>query len=145
MTRDEFIAEYRKVSARAIMLSEKARREGLLALEEVLDFEKLNRRDILEYGLRFVIDGTDAEVIRSILSNIVRQEEDKYTRLLMEIKEEAALSIQEGENPRILAYKLNSFTDIALTDDPIIQKLMNEDEKGKFSEDELNTLFGGNN
>ena len=146
MTRDEFIAEYHKVSARAFLLSEKARREGLLSLEEKTDSDKLNRRDIFEYGLRFVVDGADAEIIRGILSNIIKQEEDKYARRLMEIKEEAVLSIQAGDNPRIIAYKLNSFTDLTLTDDPIIQKIMDEEnEKGKFSDAEIDALIGGSN
>jgi flagellar motor component MotA len=146
MTRDEFIAEYNKVSARAFQLSEKARREGLLALEEEVDSDKYNQRDILEYGIRFVIDGADNETIRGILSNIIKQEEDKYTRRLMELKMEAILSIQAGDNPRIILSRLNSFTDIALRDDPIIQKYMDaEDDEGKFSEDEIDDLIGGLN
>jgi len=146
MTHDEFIAEYHRVSARAIQLSEKARREGLLTLEDEIDFDKVNQRDILEYGIRFVIDGADAEVIKGILSNIIIQEEDKYARLLMELKAEAVFSIQAGDNLRIIACKLNSFTDIALTDDPIFQKLMDEkDDKGKLSEDEIDALIGGHN
>jgi flagellar motor component MotA len=143
MTRDEFITEYYKASARAIQLSEKARREGLLSLEEEIDSEKFNQRDILEFGLRFVVD-TDRDIIDKMLSNIIKQEEDKYTRVLMEIKEEAVLSIQAGDNPWVIAYKLNSLTDLALTDDPIIQKFEKEaDNKGTFTEEEINDLMGG--
>jgi len=146
MTRDEFNAEYYKVSARAFQLSEKARREGILAMEEEIDSDKYNQRDILEYGLRFVIDGADNEIIRGILSNIIKQEEDKYGRRLMELKMEAVLSIQAGDNPRIILFRLNSLTDIALTDDPIIQKYMDEEnDNGKFSEDEIDDLIGGLN
>jgi flagellar motor component MotA len=144
MTRDEFIAEYYKVSVRATQLSEKARREGLLALEEMIDSEKVCQRDILEYGLRFVVDGLDGRVINEILSNIIKQEEDKYSRLLMEIKAETVLSVQAGDNPLIIAYKLNSLTDTTLTDDPVIKKyLEEEDDKGTFSKDEIDTLIGG--
>jgi len=147
MTHDEFIAEYNKISDRAVMLSEKTRREGLLALEELIDLEKANQRDILEYGLRFSIDGTDAAVIRDILSNIIKQEEDKYKRLIMEIKLEAVLSIQAGENPRIIAFKLNSYTDLTLTDDQIISKFddIMKDEKGALSENEIDAILSGNN
>jgi flagellar motor component MotA len=142
MTHDEFIAEYYRVSARAIQLSEKSRREGLLALEDVIDFDKVNQRDILEYGLRFVIDGTDPDTINEILSLIIDQEEDKYARRLMELKKEAVLSIQAGDNPRTLAYKLNAFTDLILTDDPIIQKFSDdENDKGKFTEEEINVIL----
>jgi flagellar motor component MotA len=145
MTRDEFIAEYYKVSARAIELSEKARREGLLALEEFINIEKFYHRDIFEYCLRFVVDGTDAEIIRNgILSNIIQQEEDKYAKKLMEIKAEAVLSIQAGDNPRIIAYKLNSYMDLTLTDDAVVQKIIErENDEGKFSNEEIDALIGG--
>jgi flagellar motor component MotA len=145
MTRDEFIAEYHKVSARAVELSEKGRKEGILALDEgLIDSEKMNQRDIFEYGLRFTIDGTDADIINKILSNFIIQEDDKYTRRLMEIKKEAVLSIHAGENPRFMAYMLNSYTDITLTDDPIIQKYNERaEDEGKLSENEINTLIGG--
>jgi len=146
MTHDEFIAEYCKVSDRAIFLSKKARREGLLAIEDEIDFDKYSQRDIFEYGLRFVVDGTDVSITKDLLENIIKQEEDKYARRLMELKLEAAISIQIGENPRITLLKLNTFTDLTLTDDPIIQKYMNEmDDTGKFSGDEIDTLIKGNN
>jgi flagellar motor component MotA len=152
MTHDEFIAEYQKVSARAMELSEKARREGLLALEDSIDFGKADQRDIFEYGLRFVVDGTDAGIIKGILSRIIEQEEDKYTRRLMDIKAEAVLLIQAGDNPRIIASKLNAFTDFTLKDDPLIQKLKNEEDdkgtlstNGALSNDEINALLKGVN
>jgi len=146
MTRDEFIAEYYKFSARAIKLAEKARREGLLSMEEEIDSDKYNRRDIFEYGLRLAVDGTDVAILRGILSNIIMQEEDKYARRLMELKLEAVLSIQAGENPRITVSKLNSYTDLNLTDNQIILKYVDEtDDKGKFSEDEIDALIGGLN
>jgi len=146
MTHDEFIAEYCKVSARAIYLSKKARKEGLLAIEDEIDSDRENQRDIFEYGLRFMVDGTDASIIRDLLDNVIGQEEDKYTRRLMELEKEAVLSIQAGENPRITAFKLNSLTDLALTDDPIIRKIIDEEDyKGKFSEDEIDALIGGHN
>jgi len=146
MTHDEFIAEYCKVSERAMFLSNKARREGLLALEDEIDFEKLNLRDIFEYSLRFVVDGTDVTITKDLLENIIKQEEDKYARRLMELKLEAAISIQIGDNPLITAYKLNSFTDLSFTNDPIIKKINDEtDDKGKFSENEIDALTRGIN
>jgi flagellar motor component MotA len=146
MPRDEFIAEYYKVSARAMQLSEKARKEGLLALDDLIDFKKVDQRDIFEYGLIFVIDGTDASVIRDILSLIIKQEEDKYARRLMDIKAEAVLSIQSWDHPRILASKLNAHTDIALADDLVTQKLKEErDNTGKLTDDEIDALIGGVN
>jgi flagellar motor component MotA len=146
MTHDEFIAEYYKVSARAIELSEKARSEGLLTLEDFIDFEKADQRDIFEYGLIFMVDGTDSAIIREMLSFIIEQEEDKYTSLLMRVKLEAVLSIQAGENTRVLAHRLNALTDLSLKNDPIIQKLKDEDDdKGKYTREEIDALIGGLN
>jgi len=146
MTRDEFISEYHKVSERAVYLSEKARREGLLAMEDEIDPDKIDRRDILELGLRFVVDGTDIEPIREIMSNLIIQEEDKYARLIKQIKAAAVISIHAGENVRILACKMNSFTDIAYTDDPVFQKFESgENDTWELSEAEIDTLIGGHN
>ena len=143
MTYDVFIIEYCIVSSRALELSKKARREGLLALEKMIDREKVKQRDILEYGLRFVVDGTDASLIRDILESIIDQEEDKYARKLMTIKEEIALSVQAGDNIRILAYKLNSFTNLSLGDDPIMREIMKENGEGALSQDEIDSLLKG--
>jgi hypothetical protein len=44
----------------------------------------------------------------------------------MDIKAGTVLSIQAGDNTRILASKLNAFTDIALADDPIFKIIDNE-------------------
>jgi chemotaxis protein MotA len=47
-------------------LSEKARREGLLALEEVV--EEVDDT-FMRNGLKLVVDGTDAEIIRTLMEN----------------------------------------------------------------------------
>ena len=117
MNRTEFIESFLLILQKALDCSNKARREGLLALEEGLDTEKVDERDIFEYGLRFVVDGTDAEIIEKVLSNIVAQEKDEDLRLLKTIQEEAVLGIQSGLNPRILFSVLNSYTDIPLNDE----------------------------
>ncbi len=59
-----------------ISLAEKARREGLLILEEdigELEQQKLN--PILPKGLQLVVDGTDPDTIRSILGNEIYNHE----------------------------------------------------------------------
>jgi flagellar motor component MotA len=119
MNHSEFVEQYYKIVERALYCSQKARREGLLALEDDYSYEeeKLNERDIFEYGLLFVTDGTDLEIIRDILSNIIRQEKDEYIVKLKNIQLAAVLSIQAGDNPRIMYYRLNSFTDIPLNDE----------------------------
>jgi flagellar motor component MotA len=117
MTRDEFVKRYIEITGRALECSEKARREGLLALEEMSNQEKIDERDIFEYGLRFVVDGTDNKIIEKILSNIIEQEKDEDMIKLKTIQKEAVLMIQEGSNPRLLYAVLNSYTDMAIKED----------------------------
>jgi flagellar motor component MotA len=119
MTRDEFIKKYYDIIGRALTFSEKARREGLLALEDESDQEKIDERDVFEYGIRFVIDGTDKETIDKILSNLVKQEKDEYMCILKNIQKEAVHMIQDGTNPRLLYAVLNSYTDITLKEDKV--------------------------
>src|SRR5574344_783327 len=58
-----------------VALAEKARREGRLALEEGLD----DLDDpFLKEGLRLVVDGTDGQIIRSIMENEMGQIEARH-------------------------------------------------------------------
>ena len=129
MTHDEFIAEYGKLAPRIIELYNTSLERGLLALEEIMNGEKARQRDILEYSIRFIVDGMDQKLLERILSNIIQQEEDKYTRLLMEIKKEVALQLQEGLNRRNYLILLNSYTDIPFEDDPIVKLFYESSEK----------------
>jgi len=64
-----------KVVRELVGLSEKARREGILALEEGLD----DLSDpFMRTGLRLVVDGTDGAVIRSIMENEMNQVEARH-------------------------------------------------------------------
>jgi chemotaxis protein MotA len=56
-------------------MSEKARREGLLALEEEL--EDLDD-EFIKKGLRLVVDGTDAEIIRSLMETELSQMQERH-------------------------------------------------------------------
>ena len=67
MNRAEFVESYIAMLEDILNCAEKARREGLLALEEGLDQGKTNERDIFVYGLGFVTDGTDNVLIEKIL------------------------------------------------------------------------------
>lgn len=56
-------------------LSEKARREGILALEDGLD----DLEDpFMKMGLRLVVDGTDGNIIRSVMENEMNQCEARH-------------------------------------------------------------------
>jgi chemotaxis protein MotA len=63
------------IITKLIAMSEKARREGLLALEEEL--EDLDD-EFMKKGMRLVVDGTDAEVIRSLMENELNQMQDRH-------------------------------------------------------------------
>ena len=117
MKRMEFVEQYEELIKRAMYCAQKARREGLLALENELNREKADERDVLEYGLRFVVDGVDQNIIDKILSNIVEQEKDERKHILKNIQKEAVLNIQDGINPELLYAILNSFSDISLNED----------------------------
>lgn len=62
-----------------VTLSEKARREGILALEEGLD--DLDS-PFMKEGLRMVVDGTDGNVIRSIMENEMSQAEARHMNMI---------------------------------------------------------------
>jgi hypothetical protein len=128
MTRDEFVSKYTEIAKRALEYSKKSRKEGLLSLEDELDQAKINVRDIFEYGMRFVIDGVDFKLIEEILTNIIKQEQEKDEDMikLKNIQKDAVLWIKIGIEPRfpgieswLLCAILNSHTDITLQEDEI--------------------------
>ena len=125
MNYDEFVKSYYEIAKRALILAKKAMKNGLLSLEDEIDKEKADDRDILEYGLRFVIIGTDWEWIDKLLSNIIQQEKDEYLLMLKNIQKKTVFSIYEGWNPRIMYTHLNSLTDISLKDDEVRMFLEN--------------------
>jgi flagellar motor component MotA len=124
MTREEFVKKYTEIAWRALQCSMKAKKEGLMAFEDDLNREKINKRDIFEYGMYFIVYGTDAMAIINILLNIIEQEKDEYTARLKHIQAEAVLSIQSGDNTELIYYKLNSYTDIPIEEDEVWKKLM---------------------
>lgn len=62
-----------------VTLSEKARREGILALEEGLD--DLDS-PFMKEGLRMVVDGTDGNVIRAIMENEMSSAESRHMNMI---------------------------------------------------------------
>jgi chemotaxis protein MotA len=63
------------IITKLMSMSEKARREGLLALEEEL--EDLDD-EYIKKGLRLVVDGTDAGVIRDLMENELSQIQERH-------------------------------------------------------------------
>jgi chemotaxis protein MotA len=62
-----------------VQLSEKARREGILALEEGI--EEVGD-EFMKAGIRLVVDGTDAGVIRTIMENEMSQCEGRHINVI---------------------------------------------------------------
>jgi flagellar motor component MotA len=116
MTNEEFAKEYTKILERVLSLHKKARSEGLLAVEDLIDENKYKQRDVFELGLTLVCDGTDGEILRDILSNIVELETDKDKKTLKTIQKEAVLAMQAGLNARLLIVLLNSYVNIGIED-----------------------------
>jgi chemotaxis protein MotA len=70
-------------------MSEKARREGLLALEEEL--EDLDD-EFMKKGMRLVVDGTDAEVIRNLMENEISQVQERHAQKISMVNGWAGLA-----------------------------------------------------
>jgi flagellar motor component MotA len=111
MNTEEFAKEFTEIVERALFMFEKARREGVLALEEYIDQNKAAQRDVFELGLMLAIDGTDCAFVDKVLSNLTNLEEDLDKRLLNTIKKEAVLRIQDGSGPRLFKLLLCSYVD----------------------------------
>jgi chemotaxis protein MotA len=75
--------------SKLLSMSEKARREGLLALEEEL--EDLDD-EFMKKGLRLVVDGTDAEVIRGLLETELNQIQGRHADKLAGVNMWATLA-----------------------------------------------------
>jgi flagellar motor component MotA len=110
MNHAEFVFAYYETVRRALEYNEKTRREGILALEEELEY--MGKTDFFKYALGLVVDGVDGSIIREILNNFVEREHDPYKKMLKQVQTEAAVCIQNGENPSHLPLRLYSMVDI---------------------------------
>jgi len=67
--------EEERIISRLVNFSEKARREGLLALED--DLEEVED-DFLRKGIQLVVDGTDPEIIRTVLMTELNKIQERH-------------------------------------------------------------------
>jgi flagellar motor switch protein FliG len=104
---------------RAVKLCEKARREGLTALKESIDQEKVKHRDILEYGLLLFVNGVDSQRLNEILSNLVNLTKDEEQRHIKTLQKEAVLHIQKGHHPQLILYSLFSLLSNSETEETL--------------------------
>jgi flagellar motor switch protein FliG len=125
MPENTFIQEYKEIIEKAIRASEKAKREGFLALKDLIEplsssqnegstfYEgKVIKKDIFEFGLQLIADGENKRFIEKILTNLVNLETDNKIKLLKTIEKDAILAIQEGMETRLLKLLLDSYVDI---------------------------------
>ena len=104
-----FCNHYYTLVETILRFSVKARREGILALEEEL--EDLPA-DIFKMGSRLLIDGTDGEIIREFFTLRIEREHDYYIKKLMEIAMEGILHIQSGHALPKFGIRLAAMVDI---------------------------------
>ena len=117
---EEFEKKYNSIIERARFISGKTLKEGLLSLDEYIDKDKLNQRDIMELGLKLTCMGIDALVIDRILSNIINLENNKKRIILKTIQKIAVLAIHAGYDSKTLEMLLdinNCIGNVLLTSD----------------------------
>jgi len=68
-----------KIISTLVAFSEKARREGLLALED--EVEEL-QEEFLKKGIQLVVDGTDPEIIKNLLYNELNQIQARHSSVI---------------------------------------------------------------
>jgi chemotaxis protein MotA len=77
------------IITKLMTMSEKARREGLLALEEEL--EDLDD-EFMKKGMRLVVDGTDAAIIRDLMENELGQMQERHAHCISMVNSWASLA-----------------------------------------------------
>jgi hypothetical protein len=83
MNENSFVEEYNAIMFEcALIFSILSHSMGLVSLNNLLDKEKYNQRDIFEYGMRLITGGRTAELIDKILTNIINLETDKERKLI---------------------------------------------------------------
>ena len=104
-----FCNSYYRLAETILAFNKKARREGLIALEDELEN---HGEGFFKQGMRLVLHGTDAEYIRDILQIRLEREHDFYREKLMKAAMEGILSIQSGDSMITLALLLASLVNI---------------------------------
>jgi Leucine-rich repeat (LRR) protein len=107
---EDFIVSYKRIIAQSYFMSNKAWREGLLALEDELD--QLDEGDFIKNGIRLVVDGTGNEEIKLIMTNLIENEKDHYKKILKRMAIVAILAIQSGENTIKIVLTLHAMANI---------------------------------
>lgn len=99
-------------------LGESARREGLLVLDDEIPSitEQIdgNAGEFAQILLKAVVDGIDSSVVKKIAENLISSTElSDFEKVIFQIVLTGCLSMQIGDNPRILVLKCASLTGIS--------------------------------
>ena len=94
---------YEQIDQMFRTLAEGARREGILALETYA--EKMDD-PFMRSAFRLAVDGTEPDLIMDILETWLQSLENEYKRKHQKVIE-GIMSIQSGDNPRIVEHKLS--------------------------------------
>lgn len=93
-----------------IRFSDKARKEGLLSLEDELSKIK---DPFLKMGIQLIIDGTDPDLVEEILERVILFSNPSPTRALEYcIIRTGILAIQSAHNPHVLHHQLYAYIGI---------------------------------
>ena len=128
-----------KAMNKIIELSSIARLEGLLALEDaVMDIPLCSEEQELKQFILLVIDGVEPDVILGIgLTRYYASLYTGYVALRYFIYLEGVLSIQAGENPRILEEKIKAMLPSNLYFNYSIEQEKKQLEKEKKEKENL--------
>lgn len=101
----------------AVQLSDTARRDGLLVLDDGIGVIE----DVfLRTGLRLVVDGTDPDTIADLLTNMLHADQVRGADLLARmVAIVAVLGVQAGDNPYLLRLKLSAMLGSSFMDVPV--------------------------
>ncbi len=99
-------------------MAERARREGLLALEDDLDAipDDIPGKNgiFVQKLIRFVVDGTDSGILAQIADNYIGSSCDSdFDTLSFLLIKQGVLALQAGENPHIVAERFVSCIGLA--------------------------------
>lgn len=113
LSSDSNYKEVVKYMQRILLISNLARHEGLLALEEYANSElpRIDSKDSFAFdAIMYIVDGTDPEVVRDLLTNrIIVDGLGGLDALINFCQMEGFLAVQQGFNPFIIKEYMKSY------------------------------------
>ena len=96
-----------ELSEAIVKMAEISRVEGMLALEDMAD-ESSRMENLLRDGIRLAVDGTATDLITDLMETTSQALVHSY-ELRCRMIIEGVKAVQNGENPRIVEYRLHCF------------------------------------